>query len=90
MKAHTRLLATSVDANSEVSIYALPPGHNLDDGALDTGLDSEDDGPRPQTEVDDPMVPELNAASRLLHSSIYNSVQEPEDDSRLSSVQSSI
>jgi len=88
MKAHTRLLATRhpVVANSEIPVYSLPPGHNLDDGALDTGLDSPDMGPRPQTEIDDPQVPTLGAASRLL-SSIYNSVQDPSSDTHISTVE---
>ena len=52
-------------ASSEIPLYGLPPGHNMDDGYLPTGIDGDpEEGP--VEPVADPGVPELNAMSRLL------------------------
>lgn len=70
------------EGSAETSIYALPPGHNLDDGYLKTGLD-ETYEQQPTDEVQD-MV-QLNAATRL-SASILNSVQDQSGDTSISSV----
>lgn len=63
LKASHRLLADErYSTTSNIgSIFALPPGHNMDDGELDVGLDDEDPNPG----EDAPMLPTLNAALRL-------------------------
>jgi hypothetical protein len=71
-----------IQGSSEIPIYGLPPGHNMDDAVLDTGIDSEYQGPPPEQEVPDMAVP-LNAAARLL-GSIQNSVQDPGNDTHIS------
>lgn len=74
---------TTTESSSEIPVYGLPPGHNMDDGYLKTGID-EAYKPSPHTEVTDMAVP-LNAATRLL-SSIQNSVQDPSNDTSISHV----
>lgn len=63
---------TELEGSSELPIYSLPQGHNLDDGLLKTGIDC---GPEkaPSEPVSDPGVPELNAAARL--ASLQNTVE---------------
>jgi hypothetical protein len=46
----------STTSSAETPVYALPPGHNLDDAVLDTGFDVEDLQ----------MATELRAAQRLI------------------------
>lgn len=51
-----------MQASSETPVYALPPGHNMDDGTLYTGLEDLDDGgDQPMSETH----AQLKAASRL-------------------------
>lgn len=53
-----------LEGSSELPIYPLPQGHNLDDGVLKTGIDCDPEM-APIEPVSDPGVPELNAAARL-------------------------
>jgi hypothetical protein len=69
---------TETSASTEMPIYALPPGHNLDDPDLDTGFHPE------ELVKDGPMPTKLKAALRL--ASIYNTLEEPGTDTSLSSV----
>jgi hypothetical protein len=93
MTAQTRLLAMDekyngdcgepdepATASSELPIYGLPPGHNLDDSYLKTGIDCNPDQ-RATEPVTDPQVP-LNAAVRL--ASIQNTVQNEGTDTFIS------
>ena len=75
MSAQNRL-----KASSELPIYSLPQGHNLDDGYLETGIDLKPDQ-RATEPVTDPQVP-LNAAARL--ASILNTVQNESTDTFIS------
>jgi len=73
-------------AIAEQPIYALPPGHNKDDQAVNL-LKVEPDNREKFTEQDPQMktnLPKLNAARRL-KASILNSVQDP--NQRMSSVE---
>lgn len=54
-----------LEGSSEVPMYSLPQGHNLDDGMLKTGIDCDPEE-APSEPVSDPGVPELNAATRLV------------------------
>lgn len=80
MTAQNRLLL----ASSELPIYPLPQGHNLDDSYLKTGIDLDPDK-RPTEPVSDPGVP-LNAAARLA-ASIQNTVQNEGTDTFISKVE---
>ena len=67
------------EGSAETSIFALPPGHNLDDGYLNTGLDEK------PTEQKVGSMAKLNAVARL-SASILNSVQDQSGDTSISSV----
>jgi Protein of unknown function (DUF3175) len=71
-------------ASSELPIYPLPPGHNLDDGYLETGIDCDPDK-RATEPVTDPAVP-LNAMTRLA-ASLQNTVQNEGTDTFISKVE---
>lgn len=71
-----------LEGSSELPIYSLPQGHNLDDGLLKTGIDCDPEK-APSEPVSDPGVPELNAGDRLV-SSIQNTVQNEGTDTFIS------
>ena len=80
--------STSTSASSELPIYSLPQGHNLDDGYLETGIDLPVD-PNPTQPVTDNSgldgeTMKLNAYSRLQQSSLQNTNQNEGTDTFIS------
>lgn len=72
--------AHELEGSSELPIYSLPPGHNLDDGVLKTGIDCDPEE-APSAPVADPGMPSLNAGARL-RASMQSTEADIDEDSQ--------